>query len=46
MAEELWKATVDQIGKAEFGGKVQSVGGSFDVLLTNETTLTAHQAGT
>jgi hypothetical protein len=43
--EGLWKATVDYIGKVEFGGKVELVGGSFDVLFTNGTTLSGKVTG-
>src|SRR5215471_6076564 len=41
----LWKATVDYIGKVEFGGKVELVGGNFDVLFTNGTTLSGNVTG-
>lgn len=43
--EGLWKATVNYVGKPEFGGHVELVGGSFDVLFTNGTTVTGKVTG-
>ena len=43
--EGLWKTTIDYLGKAEFGSHVELVGGSFDVLFTNGTTLSGKVTG-
>ena len=43
--EGLWKATIDYVGKAEFDGHVELVGGTFDVLFTNGTTVTGKVIG-
>jgi hypothetical protein len=43
--EGLWKATIDYVGKAEFNGQVELMGGSFDVLFTNGTTMTGKVTG-
>jgi hypothetical protein len=41
----LWKATIDYLGKPEFGGHAELVGGSFDVLFTNGRTVTGKVTG-
>ena len=43
--EGLWKATIDYLGRPQLGGHVELVGGSFDVLLTNGTTVTGRVTG-
>ena len=43
--EGLWKATINYLGRAEFGGHVELVGGAFDVLFTNGTTVTGKVTG-
>src|SRR5262252_1653774 len=43
--EGLWKATIDYLGKPQFGGHVELVGGSFDVLFTNGTKVTGKVTG-
>jgi len=43
--EGLWKATIEYVGKAEFGSHVEVAGGSFDVLFRNGTTVTGKVTG-
>jgi hypothetical protein len=41
----MWKATLNYIGKAAFGGAVSLQGGSFDLLFTNDTRISANITG-